>query len=86
MHVHWREEWEDGVESWHAHTLDMYPLRLGLEPYERLNMHMSNILEWGCTKRRMEIEEQAKVVGKRKWPAINEEDVHFTPNKRQKLT
>ncbi|KAK0506967.1 hypothetical protein JMJ35_010667 [Cladonia borealis] len=85
MHVHWREVREDGVENWHAHTVDTYPLRLDLEPYERLNMHMSNILDWGCTKRRMEIEEQAKVVGKRKWPTLNEEDVYFAPNKRQKL-
>ena len=86
MHVHWREVREDGVENWHAHILDTYPLGLDLEPYERLNMHMSNILDWGCTKRRMKIEAQAKVVGKRKWPTINEDDVYFAPNKRQKVT
>ena len=86
MHVHWREEREDGVEDWHAHTVATYTLRIDLEPYERLNMHMSNILDWGCRARRMEIEKQAKVIGKRKWPAIDEEDVKFTSNKRQKWT
>ena len=84
MHVHWREEWEDGVEDWHAHTVATYPLRLHLEPYEQLHTHISNTMDWGCTTRRMEIEKQAKVIGKRKWPDINEDDVDFACNKRQR--
>ena len=86
MHVHWREEWENGVEDWHAHTVATYALRIDVEPFEQLNMHISNIMDWGCMTRRMEIEKQAKVIGKRKWPAINEDDVCFASNKRHRST
>ena len=86
MHVHWREEWEDGEEFWHTHTAHTYALRSGLEPYEQLGTHMTNIIDWGCTARRMEIEKQAKVAGKRKYPEIEESDINFEPDKRQKVT
>ena len=72
------------MEDWHAHTVDTYPLRLDLKPYEQLNMHISNIMDWGCTTRRMEIEKQAKIIGKRKWPEIDEDDVDFVSNKRHR--
>lgn len=32
----------------------------------------------------MEIEKQAKVIAKRKYPGIDENEVCFAPNKRQK--
>ena len=52
--------------------------------FGQLNIQISNIVDWGCTTRRMEIEKQAKVIGKRKWPAINEDDVYFASYKRNK--
>lgn len=85
MHVHWREEWADGVEDWHAHPMAVYPLRMGLEHYENLHAHISNIMDWGCTTRRMKIEEQAKVIGKRKWPDLHEDLIDFRFTKRQRL-
>lgn len=84
MHVHWREEWENVVEYWHAHTVHTYAMRTNLEAYEQLGMHMTNIMDWGCRTRRMEIEKQAKVIAKRKYPGIDENDICFEPNKRQK--
>ncbi|KAF6230742.1 hypothetical protein HO133_000001 [Letharia lupina] len=84
MHVHWREEWENGVEHWHAHTIQTYAMRTEHRDYEQLGMHMANIMDWGCRTRRMEIEKQAKVIAKRKYPGIDENEVCFAPNKRQK--
>ena len=74
------------MEDWHAHTVATYPLRLELEHYENLHTHISNIMDWGCTTRRMEIDKQAKIIGKRKWPGTDDEDIEFTFNKKQKWT
>lgn len=86
MHVHWREQWENGVEDWHTHPVATYILRLDLEQYENLHTHISNIMDWGCMTRRLEIEKQAKLIGKRKCSDIDEDDIQFTFNKRQKWT
>ena len=55
MHVHW-QEWENGVEYWHAHTVHTYAMRTLLGSYEQLGMHMTNINDWECSTRRMKIE------------------------------
>ncbi|KAL9099456.1 MAG: hypothetical protein Q9163_005045 [Psora crenata] len=82
MHVHWREEWADGVEFWHAHILDTYGIRQ-VEALERLGSHINNILDWSCGERREAIEKQAKSLGKRKFD-LDEASVGFDPNKRVK--
>ena len=82
MHIHWREEWIDGVEYWHAFPIATYTR--DLKSIENLGAGINNVLDWACTERRIDIEQQAKQIAKRKYPNIDEGMIRFTPNKRQK--
>ena len=84
MHIHWREEWTDGIEFWHAYPIATYTRDLG--SIESLGAGINNVLDWSCTERRRDIEQQAKQIVKRKFPTTDEETIRFTPNKRQRLS
>ena len=84
MHIHWREEWTDGVNYWHAYPIATYTR--DLESIESLGAGINNVLDWSCTERRIDIEQQAKQMAKRKYPTMDEAMIRFTPNKRQKLS
>ena len=84
MHIHWREEWTDGVDYWHAYPIATYTRDLG--SIESLGAGINNILDWSCTERRRDIEQQAKQIAKSKFPTTDEEMIRFAPNKRQKLS
>lgn len=82
MHIHWREECTDGVNFWHAYPIATYARDLG--SIESLGAGINNVLNWLCTERRRDIEQQAKQIAKRKFPTTDEETIGFTPNKHQK--
>ena len=58
MCIHFVETWPDGHTEWQMHRLKSYLLEdcVGLQ---ELHHDIDNILDWGCTKRKKEISDQA---------------------------
>lgn len=63
MSVHWAEERSSDTVVWHMTDLEMYSLRK-LEDYAVLRHDIDNVLDWGCGKRKRDIEETCKEIAK----------------------
>ena len=52
---------------WHTSVLDQYSLQYGLDAStERLQRHISNVVDWGLGERACKIYQQARTVVKRR--------------------
>lgn len=61
MSVHWAEERSLDTVVWHMTDLATYSLRK-LEDYTVLRHDIDNVLDWGCGKRKRDIEETCKKI------------------------
>lgn len=58
MCIHFAETWPDGHTEWQMHGLTSYLLERS-DGLAELRHDIDNILDWGCTKRKKQITEQA---------------------------